>query len=102
VPRDLFLQALEAEGVELDGTFYIQMQDNPLFHVTADEWPLIRPRYGDKIGPDKVTTPVAEKAGYHEAVWMHYPHFMGTEEDLDDIVGAICKVRDNLGELKNP
>ena len=101
VHRDLFLQALEAEGVELDGTFYVQMQDNPLFAVRADEWPMIRERYGDAITHDSVSTPVAEKAGYHEAVWMHYPHFMGTEEDLDDVIGAILKVKANLGELVN-
>lgn len=100
VPRDLFLAALEAEGVDMDGTFYIQMQDNPLFAVYADEWPMIRDRYGDRITGVGIDTPVAKRAGYEEAVWMHYPHFMGTEEDLDDIIGAMKKVADNIDTLK--
>ena len=100
VHRDIFLLALAAEGIDMDGTFYIQLQDNPLFTITADEWPLIRERYGDRITGSNVCTPVAEKAGYHEAVWMHYPYFMGTTEDLDDVVAAIQKIQDNLDELK--
>jgi len=99
VHRDVFLKALAAEGVEMAGTFYIQMQDNPLFAVTADEWPMIRERYGERIDGTRVKTPVAEKAGYHEAVWMHYPYFTGTEEDLDDVIAAIRKVQANVAEL---
>jgi len=100
VHRDRFLQALAAEGVELDGDFYIPIYESPLFNVTADEWPAIRPRYGEAVLGNRIDCPVATKAAYGEAVWMHYPLLMGTKADLDDIVAALRKVRENLAELK--
>lgn len=100
VPRDTFLTALAAEGVELDGDFYIPIYESPLFNVTADEWPAIRPRYGEAVLGNTIDCPVATKAAYEEAVWMHYPLLMGTKADLDDIVAALWKVRENLAELK--
>jgi dTDP-4-amino-4,6-dideoxygalactose transaminase len=100
VHRDIFLRALEAEGVELDGSFYVPLHDHPCFNVTAEEWPYIRGRYGDSIPNAGYDLPVAAKAAYHEAVWMHYHYFMGTREDLDDVIGAIRKVAANLDELR--
>lgn len=99
VPRDTFLNALTAEGVMLDGDFYIPMYESPLFHVTADEWPMIRERYGDTIAGNQFDCPVATKAAYEESIWMHYPYLMGGREDLDDIVEALWKVRNGLDEL---
>ncbi len=99
VHRDVFLRALAAEGVKLGGDFYIPIYESPLFHVTADEWPAIRARYGDAIIGNRIDCPVATKAAYEEAVWMHYPHLMGSKADLDDIVDAITKVVENLDEL---
>lgn len=100
VHRDVFLRALAAEGVELDGDFYIPLYESPLFDVTADEWPAIRDRYGDAIRGNSIDCPVATKAAYEEACWMHYPMLMGTKADLEDIVAALWKVRENLDELK--
>ena len=104
LPRERFLAALEAEGVDLDGPFYTPLYENSLFNVVADEWPMIRARYGEsilggKIDGKPIDCPVACKAAYEEAVWMHYPYLMGSREDLDDIVAAIQKVRDHLDEL---
>ncbi len=100
VHRDVFLRALAAEGVELDGDFYVPIYENPLFNVTADEWPAIRERYGDSVIGSKHDCPVSTKAAYEEAVWMHHPHLMGTQADLDDIIAALLKVRENLDELR--
>ena len=97
--RDRFLAALTHEGIDLDGTFYIPIPDSPLFNVTADEWPMIRTRYGDTIRNADIGCPVATKASYEEAIWMHYPYLMGTREDIEDIVEAIVKIRDNLDEI---
>lgn len=97
--RDVFLEALRAEGVDLDGPFYVPIYQSPLFNARSDEWPMLRERYGDGVFGAGIHCPVAEKAAYEEAVWMHYPHLMGTRKDLDDIVEAMVKVKRHVGEL---
>lgn len=97
--RDRFLEALRAEGVDLDGPFYLPIYQSPLFNARSDEWPMLRERYGDGVLEAKISCPVAEKAAYEEAIWMHYPHLMGTKKDIEDIVEAIKKVEDHFEEL---
>ncbi|MBM4394106.1 MAG: DegT/DnrJ/EryC1/StrS family aminotransferase [Deltaproteobacteria bacterium] len=101
IHRDRFLQALEAEGVDLDGTFYVPLYQIPIFNARSDEWPALRERYGEGIleGGRSISCPVAEKAAYEEAVWMHYPHLSGSRADVDDIVTAIAKVQRHAAEL---
>lgn len=99
VHRDRFLEALEAEGVELDGSFYVPIQQSPLFDARSDEWPMLRERYGDTVFGADVSTPVSEKAAYEEAVWMHYPYVSGTRKDLEDVVEAVAKVQAHAEEL---
>lgn len=99
LPRDRFLAALNAEGVELEGDFYIPIYKSLLFNARYDEWPMIRERYGESILGAKISCPVAEKAAYEEALWMHYHYFMGTKEDIDDVINAMKKIQDNVDEL---
>jgi dTDP-4-amino-4,6-dideoxygalactose transaminase len=100
VHRDRFLEALCAEGVDLDGTFYVPLYQNPLFHARSDEWPMLRERYGEGVFGADVHCPVAEKAAWEEAVWMHYPHLSGTAEDVETIVEAIRKVQRRAEDLR--
>lgn len=99
VHRDKFLQALEAEGVSLDGDFYTALHEHELMDARTSEFPMLRERYGEGIHSVKGNFPVSVKAGYHEAVWMHYPHLSGTTQDLEDIVTAVLKVQSNIDEL---
>lgn len=97
--RDRFLEALAAEGVHLDGPFYVPIYQSPLFNARSDEWPMLRERYGEGVPGASLHCPVAEKAAYEEAIWMHYPHLMGSREDIEDIVAAIKKVQRHAKEL---
>ena len=97
--RDRFLEAMMAEGIILDGDFYTPIPTRRIFTVMADEWPAIKQRYGDKVHLDNEVTPIATKAAYEEAVWMHYPMLMGGKEGVDDIVAAIKKIQQNVDEL---
>lgn len=100
VHRDRFLQALEAEGVELSGHFYIPLYQIDIFNARTAQWPMLRERYGDGIlGHPEISCPVSEAAAYDEAMWMHYPHLSGTRKDVEDIVAAFAKVRKNIGLL---
>ena len=104
VHRDVFLQALEAEGVEMDGPFYVPMPMNPLFNARTDQWPMLRERYGDGIqSPETLRRfrfPNAAKAAYHEGCWLHYSYLLGEERDLDHIVEAVAKIKKHVDELE--
>jgi L-glutamine:scyllo-inosose aminotransferase len=101
LPRDRFVEALEAEGVPADGAFYVPIQDRvgELFPLRAAEYPMIRERYGEALTPDGVSTPVASEAAYHRTIWLHHALFLGTERDVDDIVEAISKIRGEIDAL---
>ena len=45
-------------------------------------------------------TPVAERACYHEGLWLPQYALLGSRDDMDDIVSAIEKVRENVEELE--
>jgi dTDP-4-amino-4,6-dideoxygalactose transaminase len=101
VHREIFLQALYNEGVDLDGAFYPPIPGRDIFPETAAQYPAIRERYGEAIEEKHADDlPVTRKAAWEEGVWVHYPFLMGTKEDIDDIVKAIKKVQDNIDELK--
>ena len=102
VPRDRFVQALEAEGVPADGAFYVPIQDRvgEIFPLVAGEHPTIRERYGDALKPEHAATPVASRAAYEQTVWLHHSLFLGTTEDVDDVVKAFLKIHGGIDELR--
>jgi len=102
--RDKVLAALEAEGVEMDGVFYVPMPFNPIFAATSNDWPMLRPRYGDGIqAPEtlrKMRFPVGMRFAHEEGCWLHYPYLLGERSDLQDVVDAVAKVMRHADELK--
>jgi dTDP-4-amino-4,6-dideoxygalactose transaminase len=102
VTRDAFVAALNAEGIPCEGDFYIPLYQNPLVYVSAKDYPEIKRVYGDNIyGSTKFICPVAEHVAYSESVWLHASLFMGDRSDVDDIVRAIEKIRENVIELRD-
>ncbi|MCB9651229.1 MAG: DegT/DnrJ/EryC1/StrS family aminotransferase [Deltaproteobacteria bacterium] len=101
LPRDRFVQALEAEGVPADGDFYVPIQDRvqEIFPLTARQYPEIRARYGEALTPESVHTPVARKVAYERTVWLHHGLFLGTTADVEDIVAAMLKIREGVDAL---
>ena len=101
--RDKFLDALEAEGVEMNGAFYVPIPMSPLFNARTEDYPMLRERYGDGIQtPEtlrKFRFPVASKAAYDEGCWLHYPYVLGSQQDLDDIIEAVAKIKAHCEEL---
>lgn len=101
--RDRFLEALSAEGIDADGTFYVPLPDHELFTAESRQWPELRARYGDGIKAHRAaggfSFPVASKAAYEEAIWLHYPYLMAGKEKLDQIIEAVAKIKANADEL---
>ncbi|MCB9521625.1 MAG: DegT/DnrJ/EryC1/StrS family aminotransferase [Myxococcales bacterium] len=101
--RDAFLRALNAEGIEAYGPFYVPLPDHKLFNAESRHWPMLRERYGDGIkaanARGELQFPVAARAAYDEAVWLHYPYLMAGQGAIDTIVEAVAKIRANAHEL---
>ena len=94
--RDRFVAALEAEGVPCDGLFYEPVYRSSLFTVKPGDFRSL----GDGLPWAETRCPVTERAAYEESVWLHHPVLLGSEGDVDDIVTAIEKIRDNLDDLR--
>jgi dTDP-4-amino-4,6-dideoxygalactose transaminase len=99
VHRDLFVAALEKEGIPCDGRFYEPVYKSDLFHATPDNAPQLRIGRPETMRYDMVHSSVAERAAYEEAVWLPQFLLIGGEADVRDVHTAIQKVLDNLDEL---
>ncbi|MCI0338506.1 MAG: DegT/DnrJ/EryC1/StrS family aminotransferase [Acidobacteria bacterium] len=93
IHRNAFVAALNAEGIPSDGRFYEAVYRSSLFEFAEETYPAwSRAKRGFRC-------PVAERAGYEESVWLPHQLFLGDENDVDDIVTAIEKIKENVDEL---
>ncbi len=92
VHRDVFVKAMNAEGIPIWGGGFTPLYRDELFF--AD------PRYF-KVSYDysKVRCPVAEKGVQEEIVAFGHSVLLGTRKDMDDIVEAATKIAQNVDEL---
>ncbi len=93
VHRNAFVAALNAEGIPSDGRFYEAVYKSSLFEFAAERFPVWAQTKRD------FHCPAAERAGYEESVWLPHQIFLGAEEDVDDVLTAILKIRESLAEL---
>ena len=105
VHRDRFLEALTAEGIEIDGMFYPPMPFSPLLNARSDEFPMLRERYGDGLRTPETlkqfSFPVGMKFALEEGCWLHYPYLLDGKDGIDDLLSAIAKIKDNIDELRS-
>jgi dTDP-4-amino-4,6-dideoxygalactose transaminase len=99
VPRDLFVAALDAEGVPADGRFYEPVYRSDLFQAKPEHWAQLTLGREEPVDYSRSRCPVSERAAYQEAVWLPQFVLLGEESDVDQIVEAVAKVVRNLGEL---
>jgi len=97
--RDVFVAALEAEGIPCDGRFYEPVYRSDLFYATPENCPQLVVGRDQPMDYAKCCCPVSERAAYDESVWV--PHFvlLGDEADAQDVANAIEKIVSNLSEL---
>jgi dTDP-4-amino-4,6-dideoxygalactose transaminase len=101
VHRDMFLAALEAEGIPCDGRFYEPVYRSDLFHATANEFPQLRTGGREIDYRRDFHCPVAVRAAYEESVWLPQFLLLGDESDVDDIVAAVEKVMKGRAALES-
>jgi dTDP-4-amino-4,6-dideoxygalactose transaminase len=98
VPRDMFVAALDAEGIPADGRFYEPVYRSDLFHVTPEQFPQLA--HGrEAIDYRSMRCEASERAAYEEAVWLPQFLLLGEENDVDDVIAAVAKVLSNLDAL---
>jgi dTDP-4-amino-4,6-dideoxygalactose transaminase len=99
VSRDMFVAALEAEGIPCDGRFYEPVYRSDLFYATPEICPQLCVGRERTVDYSNVVCPVSERAAYEEAVWLPQFLLIGDEEDVGDIAAAVAKVMRNLDDL---
>ncbi len=101
IKRELFIKALEAEGIPSFGGYAFPLYKNPMFlekRFINGSFPLGTSYHEDvDYASYAAKCPVSERACGHEAVWLNHNMFLGSRKDMDDIVTAVKKV---LKELK--
>jgi dTDP-4-amino-4,6-dideoxygalactose transaminase len=97
--RDLFVAALDAEGIPCDGRFYEPVYRSDLFYATPQNCPQLTIGRDRPMDYSACQCPVSERAAYEEAVWLSHLLLIGNESDVHDITRAIEKVISHLAEL---
>jgi len=99
VTRARFMQALSAEGVPCWTGHTDPLYKNPVFqeHNFVEGGCKQHERRTDYT---KVRCPVAERVHAHESVCLSHSMFLGDRSDMDLILDAIRKLRENIDELR--
>ena len=102
ISRDRFIEAMQAEGIPIRGNTYpVPVYESSLFrkgllHKHYSHLVGYRPRadYGRRFYPH------SDRAYRREALSLPHPCLLGTKGDMDDIVKAVVKIRERVGDLK--
>ena len=96
LPRERFLEALNAEGVPAFSGYTFPLYRNPMFtekRFINGAFPLGTPYHDDiDYARFEALCPVSERACRSEAVWLPQNLFLGAENDMDDVAEAVRKV----------
>lgn len=98
VSRGTVLQALQAEGVPAVPTYPYPLYRNPLF--TTDQLP---PCHCGSWKPAQdykgLHLPESERV-CRDGIWLEHNLFLGTRNDIDDVIAAFHKVQQNAAALR--
>jgi dTDP-4-amino-4,6-dideoxygalactose transaminase len=104
VSRDRFLEALRAEGVPCGvGAHGQPIYLNPLFqnmNFGRTGCPISCPFHGEPVDYTKVHCPQAERVWKEQACSMSHSLFLGPLSDMDLVLEAMRKVRENAAHLR--
>jgi len=97
VTRDRFIEAMSAEGIPCSPGYGVPLYRQALFvkKSFAPYSPAARKR---GVNYSKLYLPNAERL-CRETVWFNQHRLLGTRRDMQDIVRAVKKIRDNYKEL---
>ena len=96
IDRDVFVAALQAEGIPADGRFYESLPVSELLRPDPSRYPAWSAALAAAPAAD---CPNAERAAYRESVWLPHQLLLGTKAEVDDIVEAVRKVQRGAANL---
>lgn len=99
--RDRFIEALNKEGIPCNKGYPYPLYKNPLFSGKGEGpryCPISCPYYGKEVDYTKISCPNTERI-CKEAIWIGHTILLAEKEDMEDIVRAIIKIRENLREI---
>jgi hypothetical protein len=99
VPREVYLKALEAEGIPAAAGYVIPLHRQVLF--TDRNFGPYTACLDTHPGLDyrNVSLPVCERASSTEGAWLYQSLLLGPRTDMDDIAAAFTKLYDHREEL---
>jgi dTDP-4-amino-4,6-dideoxygalactose transaminase len=97
-PRELVVEALQAEGIPFKLTYPHPLYRNPLFVTEHDS--LSRGGWHAAQDYAKLRLPVAERV-CREGVWLSHNVLLGEKRDIDDVLEALRKVRRMASTLES-
>ena len=101
VTRDKFVEALNAEGIPCHIGYPWPLSKNPVFEQVEkgpEGCPFTCPYYGRQISIKDRKFPVTEKI-CAETVVIPHQVLLSERRDMDDIISAIVKIKENASEL---
>ena len=98
LPRAKFIEAMQKEGIPVYHGYSIPLYKQPVFTEKNFD-----PKHAaQKVDFTKINCPVAERACASESLWLTQSILLGEKQDMDDIVNAALKVRENVNKLREP
>jgi len=96
IPRDLFIKALNAEGIPFGAGYVKPLYLSPIYHENRH---LALDLFAKDVIYDKGICPVVEKLYEKDIILTLMARPPATFKDMDDIVGAMKKIIENKEEL---
>jgi len=97
IERDLFVKALNTEGIPFSAGYVRPLYLNPIYHESR---PFIYKYYTGQASYEKGTCPIAESLYEKELILTPVCRPPATFDDMDDIVKGIEKIIENRDELR--
>jgi len=96
LPRDVFVEALNAEGIPVGAGYVRPLYLTPLYH---DKKPFAFKHYTGNASYEKGLCATAEKLYERELFLIPIVRPPATYEDMDDVITAVSKILDHRSEL---
>ncbi len=91
LPRAKFIEAMHKEGIPISPGYSIPLYKQPVFLEKNFD-----PKHAaQRVDFASIQCVATERACAEEALWLTQPILLGETTDMDDIVAAALKVRDN-------
>jgi len=101
--RNRFVECMKAEGIpcligdDVRPLYELPILTNPEVGLIKG-YPIDKRFYGKTIDYRKVRCPNAERLSKKESVWIYQTALLGTKDDVDDVIAAIWKIKENVKE----